>query len=846
MFSQKFGLVYDIYIKDKIFIYIYNYNKFKKKNWFQVVMMTNLFNTLFNLDKGYINNDILSLNNNKFKEKFDKNKLAYILNNMSIINEVIQRRENARNLPILEKYYLNSKSYKNVGFVDVEYLQLKNDLYGRYQAKNAISGQGMVREVRHTIFEEYYIDLDIVNAHPVILSWLCENLDIDCKYLNEYNQYRNNKMDEIQLLNPNLTKDKIKTIFISIINGGNKDYNNIEKKSKFIINYYKELQEIINSITSKFHLFKNNVDLIRNRDDNLNGATMAHLLQFVENQLLLTIYNYLENKNQDSINNSILCFDGIMVLKKQFKKEYIYDLEEIFNNLGINIKLKIKEMEPINLHSIGYNSSKKYIYEPNAEGNDDSKIDLIDYLIEKSKDKKREFGTGIIYTKIKSYYYMREYDEPEKYLNKIFNTKEYLDLLKEMIYNDKGKLVPKIKDFHKLNKSEYNSLLNFMRNIEHNDFKFININYNFLGFQNGILNLETAEFIKEEDVDTDIIVRKYIDKEFKITETPLLDKYFKYQFDNEVIQYVYFMAGRCLTKIKDKFDVMPLFYGQSRTGKSLILELIKYSFNGNQISNLSKTFQDKFGLAEVSGSQIFACDDMPPNISSVFPKSTFQSIVSNGSVSCPIKGVQKTIEIGNWDIPLIWCSNYLPNYSEDSGEITDRIFLINYENYVPENERDISLLNKIIDLEYSSFIYKAITTFIDIRDKNIGKSIWTFCPQYFIDNKELIRNQSNQFYNYLMTNTKYVENAELSVDELKDKYNTWLKEKYNNSISNIKISFNTLLLANKEYIIKKLNICKYCKNKHRAECCDKYNRTARSSKNYIMNIAIDEYQNINF
>lgn len=806
-------------------------------------MMTNLFNTLFDLDKGYITNNIISLNNNKFKEKFDKNKLAYILNNMSMINEIIERRENARNLPIIEKYYLNSKSYKNVGFIDVEYSQLNNDLFGRYQALNAISGQGMVREIRHTIFEEYYMDLDIINCHPVILSWLCENLNIDCKYLNEYNQNRNSKMDELNLLNPNLSKDKIKTIFISIINGGDKDFNDIEKKSKFIISYYKEIKGIINTITSKFHLFKNNVDLVRDSDHNLNGATMAHLLQFIENQLLLTIYNYLENKYQDGINNSILCFDGMMILKKHFKKDYIYDLEQIFNNLGINIKLKVKEMEPINLHSMGYNSTKKYIYSPDKKEEDDNnKIDLIDYLIKKSKDKKREYGTGVIYTKVKSYYYMREYDEPEKYLNMIFNTKEYLDLLKEMIYNDKGKLVPKIKDFHKLNKSEYNSILNFMRNIEHTEFKFIDINYNFLGFQNGILNLETAEFIKEEDVNKDIIVRKYINKNFEITETPLLDKYLKYQFDEEVINYVYFMAGRCLTKIKDNYDVMPLFYGQSRTGKSLILELIKYSYSGNQISNLSKTFQDKFGLAEVSKSQIFACDDMPPNISGIFPKSTFQSIVSNGSVSCPIKGVQKTIEIENWNIPLIWCSNYLPNYCEDSGEITDRIFLINYENYVPENERDTLLLKKIIDLEYSSFIYKAITTFINIRDKNIGKSIWSFCPQYFIDNKELIRNQSNQFYSYLVSNTIYCEGSELLVDELKDKYNLWLKEKYNNSISNIKVSFNTISLVNKEYIIKSLKICKYCKNKHKAGCCDKYNRTARSSRNFIINMKLNEYE----
>jgi len=286
---------------------------------------------------------------------------------------------------------------------------------------------------------------------------------------------------------------------------------------------------------------------------------------------------------------------------------------------------------------------------------------------------------------------------------------------------------------------------------------------------------------------------------------------------------------------------MPLFYGQARSGKSLMLELIKYSFTGNQISNLSSTFQDKFGLAEVSKSQIFLCDDCPPNLSSTLPKSTFQTLISNGAVSCPIKGVQKTIEIDNWNIPLLFCSNYLPNYSEDSGEITNRIMLINYENVISENERDISLFKKIIESEYTSVIYKCVNTFIRIRDSNLDKSIWSFCPQYFIENKELIRNQSNQLYNYLVENTFYSKDSIISTDDLKNKYNIWLKEKFNNHSSNVKLSYNTILQVNKNFEIKNIKMCKFCKNKHTAGCCVNYNRTARTSKYYVLNIEYNDY-----
>ena len=43
------------------------------------------------------------------------------------------------------------------------------------------------------IFNDYYVDLDIDNCHPVITKWLCNNLNIDCFYLTDYIINRENK-----------------------------------------------------------------------------------------------------------------------------------------------------------------------------------------------------------------------------------------------------------------------------------------------------------------------------------------------------------------------------------------------------------------------------------------------------------------------------------------------------------------------------------------------------------------------------------------------------------------------------------------------------------------------------
>ena len=62
----------------------------------------NLFNALFNVDEGYISSDILSLNEINFTEKYDANKLIFILNNLDEIGKLF--RPDARNKVSLEKY----------------------------------------------------------------------------------------------------------------------------------------------------------------------------------------------------------------------------------------------------------------------------------------------------------------------------------------------------------------------------------------------------------------------------------------------------------------------------------------------------------------------------------------------------------------------------------------------------------------------------------------------------------------------------------------------------------------------------------------------------------------------
>lgn len=330
-----------------------------------------LFEELFDLNKGYINiNSIRTLENisknASFNEKFDSNKLTFILNNIDKVKE--KYRDECRNLPILDSYLNNSITFSGEGVLAVKYQQKDNEIYGRYYAQGALSGGNMVREVRHTIFNDYYVDLDIDNCHPNIILWLCLNMDIQYNYLNQYINNRNNIFEELVKLNPDKTKGFFKSTFLSINNGGEKNYKQIENKNEFIINYFNEMRGIREQICDKLHQFKSKTQKLNKKAEdpkyNIEGKTMANICLFVENQLLLIIMKYLKKKiRKEEFNQSILCFDGIMLRENVCLDIDIYmrEIEQIFKKMNINIKLSLKEMIPLDLDEMGYNKDEKYI-----------------------------------------------------------------------------------------------------------------------------------------------------------------------------------------------------------------------------------------------------------------------------------------------------------------------------------------------------------------------------------------------------------------------------------------------------------------------------------------------------
>ncbi|EEY59978.1 uncharacterized protein PITG_13142 [Phytophthora infestans T30-4] len=124
---------------------------------------------------------------------------------------------------------------------------------------------------------------------------------------------------------------------------------------------------------------------------------------------------------------------------------------------------------------------------------------------------RQEFQTGAIYENLLPYYYVRKYDDPAVFLNVVFADKPL---------------------FHMCKLQDHQQLLYFIKNIINPDFEFIKLDYIYIGFRN-----------------ESIQVRTYIDSEFELNTdyAQLLDQYLQFQFDDETIEFIYFMIGRLMT-----------------------------------------------------------------------------------------------------------------------------------------------------------------------------------------------------------------------------------------------------------------------------------------------------------
>ena len=302
-------------------------------------------------------------------ESIDIQKLNIILNHQDVFKAYMNpdkfEGDYAFSFETLRKY---ADLYdEEITAIPVSYKQqsLNKNFKTRKFVKNGLGLQALPRLIRGTIAKDYYKDIDMVNAHPVILAHLCEVYndpnsaddleedeevdEIDYRYLSLYNSNRNKTIDEIVKINPELTFDEVKIAILALINGGYSKVKVIKNKTQWLEGFTKEIRKI--HITFWNYHTDLHAAVKAKRSDkfyNLEASLMNQLLCNFENLILECMVKKLKAlKIIDK--NYVMIFDGMMIPRDKLRSEdytqkILRDIENhIYKKLNIRMTLSVKE-----------------------------------------------------------------------------------------------------------------------------------------------------------------------------------------------------------------------------------------------------------------------------------------------------------------------------------------------------------------------------------------------------------------------------------------------------------------------------------------------------------------------
>ena len=195
---------------------------------------------------------------------------------------------------------------------------------GRLYSGNSI--QSIPKDIRGLLLRDISTDIDMKNAHPVILKYICKINNIPCPNLSWYVENREEVLMEFGADG--------KTAFLKAVND---DKINRKIPNQFFKDFDKECKVIQKAIT-KLPCYSDIVKTVPSvRTYNWLGSAINRVLCVFENKILQEVISIC-NKNQIEVLS--LMFDGLMMYGDQYKnsellKEITDKVESIFPELGM-------------------------------------------------------------------------------------------------------------------------------------------------------------------------------------------------------------------------------------------------------------------------------------------------------------------------------------------------------------------------------------------------------------------------------------------------------------------------------------------------------------------------------
>lgn len=205
------------------------------------------------------------------------------------------------------------------------------DAGGRLYCGNSI--QGLQSKFRGFLMN-HTTDIDMKNAHPVILKYICSLHKIQCPNLEYYIANRDTILSEFE------DRNEGKTAFLKAVNDNKPNRKITNKFFKSFEKEMRDLQQIITSIP-EYQNIKSSVP--ENKKYNWDGSAINRILCMHENKILQSCISAINQKN---IEICALMFDGLMVYGYFYGNNELLNYIETFVNEqfpNLNMKWDFKE-----------------------------------------------------------------------------------------------------------------------------------------------------------------------------------------------------------------------------------------------------------------------------------------------------------------------------------------------------------------------------------------------------------------------------------------------------------------------------------------------------------------------
>jgi hypothetical protein len=560
------------------------------------------------------------LNSLTLNEIVDRDLLIKLINSKLLKTEFHNpyvKYENERKQ--LEKYL---KGVDKKGNKKVSYVRPSNIEYGRVNPKQALGLHSIRREIRHTLLRDNFTDIDIVNAHPVILLQICKKLNIECKRLNTYVKKRKEIREKLNTVYQLDNKDISKKLIISLINMASYDKwitdNKLEKygKIKYIEDLCTELKIICDSLIKVNPKMYNDIVEHKKNKGNIKASFMSYYLQTIENDILEHIYTYCKNNNIIPDDNCILSNDGVMILKSKYNPKLLKEFSSI-----------IKKKMDLDIEYINKPYDEGYTIEQ-IEAN--QKTNITNEIFEELELSSHQYFSDLFY-QLNDFKYIYhdtlgwfEYDEHNKLKrfeglptgmnNNISKT------LQDYLKMEYAGLDPEDKNFikySKIYKSNYKQVGNtkFIKDIieklkDHYNIpdldKKIDSKLELVAFKDLVYNVHTKQY-------RPILRNDYVEKHINYYAPTTDDEDIK----NDILQFVqgiqktqeeadFLLKITANALFKNKYEKLYIFQGRGGNGKGLYMSLVEKAFQ-SYCKTASSTFLTGKYKAGAPNAELYAC-----------------------------------------------------------------------------------------------------------------------------------------------------------------------------------------------------------------------------------------------